>query len=145
MVHPYCMKKKTVKVASPQVSNTVESSSVNVRKGVAFSAWAAQAYLSKINDARTRGTEFSLTLTEFHNMLRAKRCQLTGLPLTHRMGSNQIATDVTIDRKDSSKGYVKGNVHAVCYAANTFKSQFENPTSVLTPQMLKKIALFATK
>lgn len=69
-------------------------------------------------------------------MLVAKRCYYTGVKLTrpkfNRDGvvyKNQTKrpTDVTIDRVDSSKGYVKGNVVACSYAANCFKSKFENP------------------
>lgn len=138
-MHPYLMSKKKAN------KSTVKPLQPGRRTGVDFSEWVAKSYLSKKHDAKQRGIEFSLTLVEFTNMLRAKRCQLTGIPLTHRLGSIQKSTDVTVDRKDSTKGYVKGNVHAVCYAANTFKGRFEDKGQPLTPKMMLKIAQYVVK
>lgn len=92
-----------------------------------FDIYLANFYRNKQVSAKARGIAFDLTLTQVKNMLRAKRCQLSGIALTHSFGDQQKATDVTIDRLDSSKGYVTGNVAAVAYCVNQVKSAFENP------------------
>lgn len=97
--------------------------------GPEFDAYVARYYTNKINDAKTRNIPFSLTFTQVKNMLRAKKCQLTGIDLTHTGALNGIATqrltDVTIDRIDNSKGYEKGNVLAASHMANQIKNGFE--------------------
>lgn len=44
-----------------------------------------------------------------------------------RAGKQALTTDITIDRIDNTKGYVKGNVMAISNRANNLKSIFENP------------------
>jgi hypothetical protein len=97
----------------------------------------AQKYVSKANNARERGIEFNLPFTSFKNMMRAKKCQYTDIVLTDT--GNQCATDRTIDRIDSRKGYVKGNVIAICHAANQFKGMFEGGSFSITTSAAKKI------
>ena len=99
-------------------------------EGLDFDRYVANYYVRKISQCRERGIEFKLSLTQVRNMLRAKRCQLTGVYLTHRNAGgyteNARATDVTIDRLDCSKPYEKGNVLAVAHYANQLKSSVEN-------------------
>lgn len=109
------------------------------KEGIDFNLWVANFYVSKVKTTKEAGIEFSLTLQQVANMLKAKKCFLTGIPLTHSNGSNPRATDVTIDRLDNTKGYVKGNVHAVCRAANAFKGTIENPNAVLKSGHMLKI------
>lgn len=100
----------------------------------------AQKFISKAQHAKVSDTPFELSFTSFKNMMLAKKCQYTGIEFTQ--GNNngrQLATDRTIDRIDASKGYVKGNVVVVCYAANQFKSLFENPGYSVTPKAARKI------
>ena len=106
----------------------------------------AKKYVAKADRARSDGYEFKISFTSFKNMMKAKRCKITGLTLTDRAKSSDIRfTDRTIDRIDNAKGYVKGNVAAVCHGANKLKSMFENPTNLLTTKMAKKIANFTEK
>ena len=97
----------------------------------------AQRYVSKANHARQNGIEFSLSFTSFKNMMKSKRCKYTGIELTD--SGKQLITDRTIDRIDSNKGYVKGNVVCICRAANQFKSLFENPQYPITLKLARKI------
>ena len=91
-------------------------------------------------DSRTKeGKSVELSFTSFKNLMRAKKCAYTGVKLTDKEPGKQRASDRTIDRIDNSNGYVKGNVVAVCFSANNFKSRLENPNSLLTPYMLMKI------
>lgn len=51
------------------------------------------------------------------------RCVITNLPMVHHWNS---MLSISIDRVDSSKGYVKGNVQLVCQAINRLKNNNAN-------------------
>lgn len=89
---------------------------------------------SKRRDAKSRDIEFAIPLISVQNMLRAKRCYYTGITLTIRSrnnGKRAKLTDFTIDRIDSRKGYVPGNVVACCRLVNELKCRFESEGSPL--------------
>lgn len=92
-----------------------------------FDLYVADKLRRKADNARERGIAFEMTFQSMKNILSAKRCFYTGLPLTRtRHSSFPIrASDLTIDRIDASKGYVKGNVVACSHAANQLKAQVE--------------------
>ncbi len=88
----------------------------------------ARAYLNKSRSSKDRGIQFTLSLLSFANLMRSKKCAYTGILLTDpvkgKKGKGVVSrgTDRTIERLDNTKGYEKGNVIAVCYAANTLKN-----------------------
>lgn len=91
-----------------------------------FDLYVANKLRRKADDARARGIEFNMTFQAMKNIMGAKKCHYTGLPLTMpRSNMPARGSDVTIDRVDCTKGYVKGNVVACCHAANQLKSQVE--------------------
>lgn len=85
----------------------------------------ANRYVQKARSSAERNIEFNLSFTAYKNLLRAKRCFYTGVELTDPDNSIQTPTTRTIDRIDSSKGYVHGNVVACCFQINQAKSVFE--------------------
>ena len=87
-----------------------------------FDLYVATKMQRKAQNAKDRGIEFSMTFTAMKNILRAKKCYYTGIPLTRPTGETMRASDLTIDRIDATKGYVPGNVVACCHAANKLKS-----------------------
>lgn len=94
----------------------------------AFELYVARKFCSKAQNAKDRGLEFTITLTSMRNILKAKKCFYTGLPLTlpdPAMDGRLRPTDLTIDRIDATKGYVPGNVVACCHAANSLKERAE--------------------
>lgn len=94
---------------------------------MSFDLSVARKYISKQANAEARGVEFTLTLQSMANLMKAKKCFYTGITLTEPRPNAQLrGTDRTIDRIDGSKGYVKGNVVACCYAANNLKAMCEN-------------------
>lgn len=99
--------------------------------GIEFDKYATRYYCSKQQQCKERGIDFNLTFTQVKNMLRAKRCQLTGVDLTHTNAGKKLAesvqrpTDVTIDRLDNNKPYETGNVIAAAHFANHFKGILE--------------------
>lgn len=103
----------------------------------------AKKYLAKANNAKSAGFDFTLSLKSFQNLMRAKKCGYTGIHLTEGGGPQPLFSDISIDRIDNSKGYVKGNVIAVAHGVNQFKGNLENPNSVFgfkeCERMLKTI------
>jgi hypothetical protein len=87
----------------------------------------AKKYLNKKKNAEMRGVEFDLPLLSFINLYNAKKCYYTGITLTKHQSDPEkpYFSDFTIDRLDSTKGYVKGNVVACCYGANQLKAMAE--------------------
>lgn len=100
---------------------------------VDFEVLVAKKYTNKVLSSKERNIEFSLTLSQFRKLLTRRYCAYTGLPLSIHSGYNNSprGLDLTIERVDSSKGYVHGNVISVCADANSLKSVLENPKSGL--------------
>jgi hypothetical protein len=67
--------------------------------------------------AKVKGWEFSLTEEDIHIPL---RCPYLDVELTREGG--RLDTNVSLDRIDSTKGYVKGNVQVISDLANKMKS-----------------------
>lgn len=101
---------------------------------VEFETFVADFYKNKAQSAIDRGLVWGLSIVSLRNLLRAKVCPYTGLVLTVPRNSHPKHSDLTIDRIDSSKGYVPGNVMAISRAANNFKSILENPQYPLDMQ-----------
>lgn len=99
----------------------------------------AQKYINKSNAAKTEGIDFNLSFTSFKNVMRAKKCFYSGEPLTYSRKCKN-PTDITIDRIDRNKGYVKGNVVACSARINHLKGLIENPNNKFTGKTLLKIA-----
>jgi hypothetical protein len=49
-------------------------------------------------------------------------CALTGVEMTYKAGNGRVYTNISIDRIDSNKGYIKNNVQFVCDIVNVMKS-----------------------
>lgn len=49
-------------------------------------------------------------------------CALSGMPMTYYFDSGRVPTNLSVDRIDSSLGYIKGNIQLVCMAVNQMKS-----------------------
>lgn len=92
-------------------------------------------YLS--NRAGSKKIAFNLTIASMRNLLAAKKCYYTGIPL--QTEDNTRPDYLTIDRKDYREGYVKGNVVACSHAANQLKSVIENNSHFLDHKQRVKL------
>lgn len=83
-----------------------------------FETYLAMKYLSKQQNALSRGIEFSLTLKDMEKLLKRKRCYYSGLPL-------ELEGDLalTLDRIDSKKGYTADNTVPCCKVINDLKNE----------------------
>jgi len=73
--------------------------------------------------AQDRGIEFSLTMPYVWDLFekQGRKCALSGVPLVFGVANNNSLTTASIDRIDSSKGYVVGNVQWVHKKINIMK------------------------
>jgi hypothetical protein len=69
--------------------------------------------------SKVKGLEFNLDLSDIQI---PEYCTLLGIKLTSALGYGQLESNSSIDRIDSTKGYVKGNVWIISRKANTMKS-----------------------
>lgn len=105
----------------------------------------AKKYTIKASNAAAAGHEFDLSFGEFKRLMLTKRCKYTLMVLTEQSGPNCKATDRTIDRYDNAKGYVSGNVYAVCHWVNQLKSTLEDPSNDITAEHVSNAGKFLTK
>ena len=75
--------------------------------------------------AAERGLEFGLTLAQLRSLMKRKRCYYTGKKFTEEDG-------LSLDRVDSSRGYVPNNLVACLTSVNHIKSN-------LSPQLLVQL------
>jgi hypothetical protein len=67
--------------------------------------------------AKQKGLEFSIELSD---IIIPEVCPVLGLKL--EQGNENLDNSPSLDRVDSSKGYIKGNVHVISQRANSIKS-----------------------
>jgi uncharacterized membrane protein len=71
-------------------------------------------------NASKRGIEFNI---EVEDIVVPSHCPILGIELKFHTGKYGPEPNTpSIDRKDPSKGYVKGNVHVLSHKANTLKN-----------------------
>lgn len=78
-------------------------------------------FTKKVKSARERGIEFDITIEYVYSVYirQKKECSLTGIPLVFSYKAEDC--NVSIDRIDSSKGYVKRNIQLVHKDVNFMK------------------------
>ena len=85
--------------------------------------------------ARAKGIEFSLSITD---VVVPSHCPMLGIPLYPTSGQAAHANSPSIDRLDSSKGYIPENIVIVSHRANMIKSNS-------TPAEMRMIADYTEK
>lgn len=82
--------------------------------------------------AKVRGLEFNITIDDFEI---PEYCPALGIKLIMQAGKGASDNSPSLDRIDSSKGYIKGNVQVLSWRANNLKSNG-------TAEEFKKLAEF---
>lgn len=130
----------SVETENPTYSKTTD---LSVRYGLDFEHYVAKRYIEKIHSSNQRGVKFELSLISFRNLLKAKKCYYTGIPLV--IGGSEIDDNnvpdnyLTLERVDPNKGYISGNVRAVSHIANQLKSVVEYKTHTVSYKQLSKM------
>lgn len=79
-----------------------------------------------LKNARNRGKEYNLSLEYMKNIYNEQKglCYYTGKEMTFPLSGTGkvIFTSMSIDRKDSKIGYIKGNVVLCCWLVNRMKN-----------------------
>lgn len=85
----------------------------------------AKFYIFKVEEAKRRNIEFSLTFSDLKRILSRKTCYYTGIKFEN---IHESRTKLSLDRIDSDKGYTKENTVSCCYFINQLKNElFERP------------------
>jgi hypothetical protein len=71
------------------------------------------------NRATRLGIEFNLDISD---IVIPDKCPILGIELASKRMSGPCASSPSLDRIDSSKGYIKGNVWVISHKANSMKS-----------------------
>ncbi len=79
---------------------------------------AVRMYNTAKTMAKKRGIEFTITVDE---LIIPEYCPYLGIPLTNIFGRGRVKTNVSLDRIDSEKGYISGNVQIISDLANRMK------------------------
>ena len=86
---------------------------------------AKKIYAKAKDRAKETGIEFTITLQD---IVIPTHCPYLGIELTHELGKGQLESNSSLDRIDSTKGYIPGNVQVTSRLANTMKSNASQET-----------------
>jgi len=94
------------------------------------------------SSAKRMGREFNLTKEYVSEVWEAqnKQCALTGMELTWKRTAETKGTTASIDRIDSSKGYIEGNIQIVHKIVNIMKMQHSQEDFI---EWCNKVSSFA--
>lgn len=97
--------------------------------------WRDNNYLKHVlmrskQRANRRGIEFSITEND---IILPTHCPVFGVELKYSSGKTEFSA--SLDRIDSSKGYIAGNVMVICWRANRLKND-------ATPEDIEKLYNF---
>jgi hypothetical protein len=81
---------------------------------------AKKLWHSAKNNAEQHQREFNISVEDIQI---PTHCPYLGIELTNILGDGKIPSNISIDRIDSSKGYIKGNVQIISHLANRMKQE----------------------
>lgn len=89
-------------------------------------------FLGARDRAKRHNIEFSITEKDLIELWKEQEglCALTKIPMTYTLQEGRNNTNISIDRIDSTKGYIKDNIQLVCMAVNQMKSDLTMPELV---------------
>ena len=90
-------------------------------------------YLGLKERAKRHGLLVNITKQYLYNLWDKQKglCALSNVPMTFINNCGRIPTNVSIDRIDSNKGYIAGNIQLVCMAVNQMKNDLDMQTLLM--------------
>lgn len=81
-------------------------------------------FLGARSRALNSNIEFNITFEYIKELWNEQKgiCALSNVPMTYLLREGRTPTNVSIDKIDRTKGYIKGNIQLVCMACNQIKS-----------------------
>lgn len=70
------------------------------------------------SNAKRKGVDFSLSVDD---IIIPKKCKFLGIELTNIFDEGRVDSNASIDRIDSSRGYIAGNIQVISDLANRMK------------------------
>lgn len=114
--------KEIFKFKGVSYKNLIEAK--NIECDYSYLIDIAQKYKNLVQSAQSRNKEFNLTFNDVKKLLKRKTCYYTKV----KFDNTNPRYARTIDRKNASLGYVRGNVVACTHQANSLKEHiFESP------------------
>ena len=83
---------------------------------------------AQLSHRRKKTHEFNITKEDLHKLYDKQKgiCMYSGIEMKHlKDGTGYHLDNISIDRIDNTKGYVKGNIALVCLAVNMMKYTLE--------------------
>ena len=97
---------------------------------------------AQLSHRRKKTHEFNIVKEDLHKIYNKQKgiCKYSGIEMKHlKDGTGYHLDNISIDRIDNTKGYVKGNIALVCLAVNMMKYTLELDELI---DWCKKIAKF---
>lgn len=90
-----------------------------------YGAVPQNTYSIMCRSAKARGLAVGVSIEDLQEQYekQAGKCALTGIPI--RIGSGKTGREASVDRIDSSKGYIKDNIQWVHKDVNRMKNKFD--------------------
>lgn len=138
-----CGIKKSLSASVLRVGASKSCGCATYGKGKQNSAWKGVDFISgtyfcKIKrNAGDRNLQFTVTIEYLNNLLikQNHKCILSGLPI--KVGETKAEeTTASLDRIDSSKGYIKGNVQWVHKTVNLMKQSLSDTDFISLCEMI---------
>lgn len=126
ILRPSRLLKDNVKTCGYSCKNKITGSRHKNWQGVYDGDLSMQFYTHCYSKAEERGLEFEVSLEYLWDLFLAqdKRCNLTGIELVMMSSKNDTRNTASLDRIDSSKGYIIGNVQWIHKVINQMKWNF---------------------
>ena len=94
-----------------------------------------RSYRAKQN-SKDKGLEFNISVED---IIIPSHCPYLNIPLLTEQGSHHSKSYYSIDRIDSSKGYIKGNIQIISLLANTMKNDATTEQLVMFANNILKL------
>ena len=114
---PFCLSCEKDKNHNKYTKNKIEHRKTAIK--YQESNWCMKMLYQARSTASRKNLSFNLDETD---IVIPTHCKYLGIPITQTLGVGLVWSNASLDRIDSSLGYIKGNVEVISRKANTMKN-----------------------